>query len=184
MSVIDTPCGNLPSAVSRRDSRATTAIRTGRGGQGRNRTADAGLFRAALYRLSYLAAILHRTVAPYHGQFERRLCSNSQDGGSGSCGMELAGVCACPREAVAAGLGRLGTRAGVAGLPCTGSGARAGRARRTLAAGFRRSPPLAAGLARCVMLARSQPPGERAVAGAGVAGSRTGRSSCRSRTTP
>ena len=125
MSVIDTPCGNLPSAVSRRDSRATTAIRTGRGGQGRNRTADAGLFRAALYRLSYLAAILHRTVAPYHGQFERRLCSNSQDGGSGSCGMELAGVCACPREAVAAGLGRLGTRAGVAGLPCTGSGARA-----------------------------------------------------------
>ena len=110
--------------------------------------------------------------------------SNSQDGGSGSCGMELAGVCACPREAVAAGLGRLGTRAGVAGLPCTGSGARAGRARRTLAAGFRRSPPLAAGLARCVMLARAQPPGERAVAGAGVAGSRTGRSSCRSRTTP
>ena len=27
------------------------------GGQGRNRTADAGLFRAALYRLSYLAWI-------------------------------------------------------------------------------------------------------------------------------
>jgi hypothetical protein len=26
------------------------------GGQGRNRTADASLFRAALYRLSYLAA--------------------------------------------------------------------------------------------------------------------------------
>ena len=26
------------------------------GGQGRNRTADAGLFRAALYRLSYLAS--------------------------------------------------------------------------------------------------------------------------------
>jgi hypothetical protein len=25
------------------------------GGQGRNRTADAGLFRAALYQLSYLA---------------------------------------------------------------------------------------------------------------------------------
>jgi hypothetical protein len=28
------------------------------GGQGRNRTADASLFRAALYRLSYLAAAL------------------------------------------------------------------------------------------------------------------------------
>ena len=28
------------------------------GGQGRNRTADAGLFRAALYRLSYLAWII------------------------------------------------------------------------------------------------------------------------------
>ena len=26
------------------------------GGQGRNRTADAGLFRAALYQLSYLAS--------------------------------------------------------------------------------------------------------------------------------
>ena len=29
-----------------------------RGGQGRNRTADASLFRAALYQLSYLAVIL------------------------------------------------------------------------------------------------------------------------------
>jgi hypothetical protein len=29
----------------------------GSGGQGRNRTADAGLFRAALYQLSYLAWI-------------------------------------------------------------------------------------------------------------------------------
>ena len=28
------------------------------GGQGRNRTADAGLFRAALYQLSYLAGFL------------------------------------------------------------------------------------------------------------------------------
>ena len=28
----------------------------GSGGQGRNRTADAGLFRAALYQLSYLAS--------------------------------------------------------------------------------------------------------------------------------
>jgi hypothetical protein len=28
------------------------------GGQGRNRTADAGLFRAALYQLSYLAWIV------------------------------------------------------------------------------------------------------------------------------
>jgi hypothetical protein len=28
------------------------------GGQGRNRTADASLFRAALYRLSYLAKII------------------------------------------------------------------------------------------------------------------------------
>jgi hypothetical protein len=28
-------------------------------GQGRNRTADAGLFRAALYQLSYLAWIFH-----------------------------------------------------------------------------------------------------------------------------
>ena len=27
------------------------------GGQGRNRTADAGLFRAALYQLSYLARL-------------------------------------------------------------------------------------------------------------------------------
>jgi hypothetical protein len=27
------------------------------GGQGRNRTADAGLFRAALYQLSYLASL-------------------------------------------------------------------------------------------------------------------------------
>ena len=27
------------------------------GGEGRNRTADAGLFRAALYRLSYLAVV-------------------------------------------------------------------------------------------------------------------------------
>ncbi len=27
------------------------------GGQGRNRTADAGLFRAALYQLSYLATL-------------------------------------------------------------------------------------------------------------------------------
>ncbi len=27
------------------------------GGQGRNRTADAGLFRAALYQLSYLATV-------------------------------------------------------------------------------------------------------------------------------
>ncbi len=31
------------------------------GGQGRNRTADASLFRAALYRLSYLAAIKDST---------------------------------------------------------------------------------------------------------------------------
>jgi hypothetical protein len=29
---------------------------SGCGGQGRNRTADASLFRAALYQLSYLAA--------------------------------------------------------------------------------------------------------------------------------
>ena len=31
------------------------ALCVGNGGQGRNRTADAGLFRAALYQLSYLA---------------------------------------------------------------------------------------------------------------------------------
>jgi hypothetical protein len=30
------------------------------GGQGRNRTADAGLFRAALYQLSYLATLARR----------------------------------------------------------------------------------------------------------------------------
>jgi hypothetical protein len=32
------------------------------GGQGRNRTADASLFRAALYQLSYLAARLEASV--------------------------------------------------------------------------------------------------------------------------
>ena len=32
------------------------------GGQGRNRTADASLFRAALYRLSYLAVLLKASV--------------------------------------------------------------------------------------------------------------------------
>ena len=32
------------------------------GGQGRNRTADAGLFRAALYRLSYLAKLVGKSA--------------------------------------------------------------------------------------------------------------------------
>ena len=32
------------------------------GGQGRNRTADAGLFRAALYQLSYLANRVGKTA--------------------------------------------------------------------------------------------------------------------------
>jgi hypothetical protein len=34
---------------------AKTQLQKGNGGQGRNRTADASLFRAALYQLSYLA---------------------------------------------------------------------------------------------------------------------------------
>ena len=34
---------------------AIAKLRKENGGQGRNRTADAGLFRAALYQLSYLA---------------------------------------------------------------------------------------------------------------------------------
>ena len=34
------------------------------GGQGRNRTADASLFRAALYRLSYLAVRAERLILP------------------------------------------------------------------------------------------------------------------------
>ena len=46
------------------------------GGQGRNRTADASLFRAALYRLSYLATgkIL---LAGFH------FCQLAQAGGAG-----------------------------------------------------------------------------------------------------
>ena len=39
------------------------------GGQGRNRTADAGLFRAALYQLSYLAVGLR------NGQYRKRVLS-------------------------------------------------------------------------------------------------------------
>ena len=44
------------------------------GGQGRNRTADASLFRAALYRLSYLAfgtrkiSLTNRRSDPYSNQ--------------------------------------------------------------------------------------------------------------------
>jgi hypothetical protein len=38
-----------------------------RGGQGRNRTADASLFRAALYQLSYLAGGNYGTLIFYHG---------------------------------------------------------------------------------------------------------------------
>ncbi len=70
------------------------------------------------------------------------------------------------------------------GLHCSGSGVLSGLARRTPAAGFQRSPPLAGWLARCVMTARSQPPGDRPVADAFLTGSRAGRSSCGSRTTP
>ena len=48
-------------------------IRTGKegGGQGRNRTADASLFRAALYRLSYLALSWkhHFTRPPFFSRF-------------------------------------------------------------------------------------------------------------------
>src|SRR5580658_9506135 len=36
------------------------------GGQGRNRTADASLFRAALYQLSYLARNFPRIYSLYH----------------------------------------------------------------------------------------------------------------------
>ena len=62
------------------------------------------------------------------------------------------------------------------GLHCSGSGVLSGLARRTPAAGFQRSPPLAGWLARCVMTARSQPPGDRPVADAFLTGSRAGRS--------
>ncbi len=41
------------------------------GGQGRNRTADASLFRAALYRLSYLAATFHSNRRPLYFAFLR-----------------------------------------------------------------------------------------------------------------
>src|SRR5512146_1813168 len=44
------------------------------GGQGRNRTADASLFRAALYQLSYLARIGLRTQA--FGGTEAKLVRN------------------------------------------------------------------------------------------------------------
>jgi hypothetical protein len=37
------------------------------GGQGRNRTADTGIFSAVLYQLSYLAGKLVRTVSPRRG---------------------------------------------------------------------------------------------------------------------
>ncbi len=38
------------------------------GGQGRNRTADAGLFRAALYQLSYLATSRELRMASKSGE--------------------------------------------------------------------------------------------------------------------
>lgn len=43
------------------------------GGQGRNRTADAGLFRAALYQLSYLANFwkAYQTAKVLHSQMQR-----------------------------------------------------------------------------------------------------------------
>jgi hypothetical protein len=40
------------------------------GGQGRNRTADAGLFRAALYQLSYLARLVKKTGKYRDGEKE------------------------------------------------------------------------------------------------------------------
>jgi hypothetical protein len=67
------------------------------GGQGRNRTADASLFRAALYQLSYLATLVAAPVAagPKSGRncraigqihcsklcAERRVCASQQERG-------------------------------------------------------------------------------------------------------
>ncbi len=49
----------IPSGDSSQICLVTRLLSAGKylmvGGQGRNRTADAGLFRAALYQLSYLA---------------------------------------------------------------------------------------------------------------------------------
>ena len=46
------------------------------GGQGRNRTADASLFRAALYQLSYLAweGSLTEAFTFYHAALRSRYC--------------------------------------------------------------------------------------------------------------
>jgi hypothetical protein len=48
----------------------------GSGGQGRNRTADAGLFRAALYQLSYLAKTVEERVSIGTGSGNVNLLSN------------------------------------------------------------------------------------------------------------
>lgn len=50
------------------------------GGQGRNRTADAGLFRAALYHLSYLASTLMVLQPLYGVKFQRALSANGPGG--------------------------------------------------------------------------------------------------------
>ena len=174
--VLDPTCGSGTTAyVAEQWGRRWITIDTSR--------VALALARARIMGARYPWYLLADSIEGQRREAEITQRSNSQNGASGLGGVEPGSVCKRMWEGRCSAIGVVGQRSRAARPHVIGRATVASLARRSLVAGLRKDP-LAGWLAGCVRRARKRPPGERTEAGVSARRSRTGRSSCRSRTTP